>query len=80
MTDVRLVDGRVHRPLGQHSVFVHQLLRFLEAVGFEGAPRLVGVVDGDEVVTYIEGHVPVEHLVTSSQSCSPTSVWRLSST
>jgi Phosphotransferase enzyme family len=61
MTHVRLVDGRVHRPLGQHSEFVHQLLGFLEAVGFEGAPRLVGVVDDEEVLTYIEGHVPVEH-------------------
>ncbi len=26
MTDVRLVDGRVHRPLGPHSPFVHELL------------------------------------------------------
>ena len=61
MTDVRLVDGRVHRPVGQHSAFVHQLLRFLETVGFDGAPRLVGVEDGDEVLSYVEGHVPVEH-------------------
>ena len=61
MTDVRLVDGCVHRPLGPHSTLVHELLRFLETVGFDAAPRVVGVVDGHEVLTYIVGHVPVEH-------------------
>ena len=61
MTDVRLVDGCVHRPLGPHSAFVHELLRFLEAVGFDAAPRLVDVADGHEVLTYLEGHVPIEH-------------------
>lgn len=61
MTDVRLVDGCVHRPLGPHSPFVHELLRFLEAVGFGAAPRLVDVADGHEVLTYIDGHVPIEH-------------------
>jgi hypothetical protein len=61
MTDARLVDGHVHRPVGPHSDFVHDLLRFLESVGFDGAPRLVGVESGVEVLTYLVGHVPVEH-------------------
>lgn len=61
MTDARLVDGRVYRPLGPHSAFVHELLRFLGGAGFDAAPRLVDVADGHEVLTYIEGHVPIEH-------------------
>jgi len=38
---------------------VHALLRHLERVGFEGAPRLLGVDEqGREILTYISGEVP----------------------
>ena len=48
----------VRRPLGPHSPLVHALLRHLERVGFDGAPRLLGVDDqGREVLTFIEGEV-----------------------
>lgn len=60
MSGARLVDGTVHRPLGAHSPFVHRLLRHLETVGFDGAPRPLGVDGDEEVLTHLDGHVPVE--------------------
>ena len=60
MSGARRVGGTVRRPVGDHTPFVHRLLRHLEAVGFPGAPRVLGVEDGEEVLTYVEGHVPVE--------------------
>lgn len=44
--------------MGPWSPTVHAVLRGLEAAGFEGAPRVVGVEGGDEVLTFIEGEVP----------------------
>lgn len=67
--EVQLVGGRqssgivrvgdtVRRPLHRNSEFVHALLRHLETVGFDGAPRLLGIDDrGREILTYIEGEV-----------------------
>jgi len=56
---VRIRDS-VRRPLHVNSEFVHALLRHLEAVGFTGAPRLLGIDDqGREILTYIEGDVYV---------------------
>jgi hypothetical protein len=52
------VGGTVRRPLGAHSPLVHALLRHLESVGFEGAPRFLGIDGaGREVLTFIEGEV-----------------------
>jgi Ser/Thr protein kinase RdoA (MazF antagonist) len=49
------VGDTVRRPAGPWSPAVHGLLRHLEAAGFDGAPRVVGL-DGDrEVLTYIAG-------------------------
>jgi hypothetical protein len=54
---VRIGDT-VRRPLGPHSPLVHALLSYLEKVGFEGAPRFLGIdAAGREVLTYIEGEV-----------------------
>jgi len=56
------VGNTVRRPTGPHSPFVHDLLRYLEAVGFEGAPRLLGVDErGREILTFVEGEVPHDH-------------------
>lgn len=51
----------VRRPTGPHSPFVHDLLRYLEDVGFDGAPRLLGVDErGREILTFVEGEVAHE--------------------
>jgi Tol biopolymer transport system component len=43
---------------------VHALLRHLESVGFEGAPRVVGFDDsGREVLTYVDGDAAVQPVV-----------------
>jgi hypothetical protein len=48
----------VRRPLGPHSPLVHALLTHLESVGFEGAPRFLGIDgSGREVLSYIDGEV-----------------------
>ena len=54
---VRIGDT-VRRPLHRTSEFVHALLRHFEAVGFDGAPRFLGIDDeGREILTYVEGQV-----------------------
>lgn len=37
------------------SVHVHEFLVYLERVGFEGAPRTLGITDGFESVTWVDG-------------------------
>jgi hypothetical protein len=52
------VGDTVRRPLNANSPFVHALLRHLEAVGFTGAPRYLGIdTAGREVLSFIEGEV-----------------------
>jgi Ser/Thr protein kinase RdoA (MazF antagonist) len=53
------VGGTVRRPVGPHTPAVHALLRHLEAVGFDGAPRVLGI-DGKnrEILTYLPGKIP----------------------
>jgi len=49
----------VHRPIGVRAPVVHDLLRHLEAIGFEGAPRFRGVdPNGWEMLTFVAGEVP----------------------
>jgi hypothetical protein len=50
------VGDTVRRPQRSWSPATHALLRHLEAVGFEGAPRFLGVDDrGREVLSYVPG-------------------------
>jgi hypothetical protein len=50
------VGETVRRPQRSTSPATHALLRHLEAVGFDGAPRLLGVdSQGREVLAYIPG-------------------------
>ncbi|WP_433242541.1 phosphotransferase enzyme family protein [Streptosporangium sp. CA-135522] len=50
------VGETVRRPTRPSTRSVHALLRHLEAVGFDGAPRVVGLDgQGREVLTYVEG-------------------------
>lgn len=52
------VGATVRRPIHRNSAFVHELLRHFEAVGFDGAPRLIGIDEqGREVLSYVEGEV-----------------------
>jgi hypothetical protein len=56
---VRIGDT-VRRPLRATSPATHALLRHLAAVGFEGAPRLLGVDEqGREVLAYIPGETVI---------------------
>lgn len=57
--ELRKVGEHVVRPVGPRSAAVHALLRHLEVEGFDGAPRLVHTSDAEEVLTFIEGDVPV---------------------
>jgi hypothetical protein len=46
----------VRRPLRSTSAGSHALLRYLEQIGFDGSPRLLGVdTEGREVLTFIPG-------------------------
>ena len=50
------VGETVRRPVGEWTPAVHALLRHLDAVGFTGAPRVLGFDDqGREMLTYIHG-------------------------
>lgn len=52
------VGDTVRRPVSTRTKFVGDLLRFLEASGWSGAPRYLGMDDqGREVLGYLTGHV-----------------------
>jgi len=56
------VGDTVRRPMGPNAPFVHELLRYLERVGFLWAPRLLGIDErGREVLSFVEGEVPHDH-------------------
>ena len=50
------------RPMGPWSPAVHEYLRYLEAVGFEGSPRVLGTEGDWEVLTFVEGDVAMDPL------------------
>ena len=73
MTEGVVRVGRtVRRPLRPHTPAVHALLRHLEAVGFEGAPRALGIdAKNREVLTYLPGVVarrPLQGFVTADST------------
>ena len=50
------VGNTVHRPRSRGSEATHALLRHLEHVGFDGAPRVLGIDDrGREVLSFVPG-------------------------
>src|ERR687894_794302 len=58
-SEVVRVGDTVRRSTGPWTPAVHALLKHLEEVGFEGAPRVLGFDEqGREVLTYIPGEVP----------------------
>jgi len=53
------VGDTVRRPIRGHSDYSHALLRLLEARGFDGAPRFLGIDDQDrEILSFLPGEVP----------------------
>ena len=57
---VRVADT-VRRPPTRNASFVRELLRHLEVVGFDGAPRALGCDEqGREVLSWIPGDVPYD--------------------
>ena len=59
VSEVVRVADTVRRGPGPNADFVHRLLSFLEQVGFDGAPRYLGIdPQGRETLSFIEGHVP----------------------
>jgi hypothetical protein len=55
---VERLGGIVTRDTGPWTPAVHRLLRHLEAVGFDGSPRVLGVEDGREQLTFVDGECP----------------------
>jgi Ser/Thr protein kinase RdoA (MazF antagonist) len=52
--------GTVRRSRGHWSPAVHELLQHLEATGFDAAPRVVALEPDTEVLTFLDGEVPVD--------------------
>lgn len=55
------VGDTVRRNAGSHTPAVQAVLRYVERVGFDGTPQVIGFDDKDrEVLGYIEGEVAVD--------------------
>jgi hypothetical protein len=62
------VGDTVRRPIGEWSPAVHALLLHYEAVGFDGAPRFVGIDDrGREILSFVEGDAALAPLPDSDE-------------
>ncbi|MBU9672679.1 aminoglycoside phosphotransferase family protein [Planococcus sp. CP5-4] len=55
VSDVYRFGNTVHRELKPESFRIHLLLNHLEKKGFQHAPQVVGVENGKEILTYMEG-------------------------
>ena len=53
-------SDRLLRPMGPWSPAVHEYLRHLETAGFDGSPRVLGIEDDREVLTFIDRDVAVD--------------------
>jgi aminoglycoside phosphotransferase (APT) family kinase protein len=60
LTEVQRVGNTIRRATGPWTPAVHALLQHLEAVGFDAAPRVLGIDErGREVLTFVEGELAV---------------------
>jgi hypothetical protein len=58
VTTVQRIGETIRRPVRRWTPAVHALLRHLEAVGFAGTPRVLGIDDqGREVLSLLPGEV-----------------------
>ena len=63
VTHVVRIGATVRRPLRPFTMTVQQYLTCIRARGFSGAPEPLGVDElGREVLSYVEGEIPVEPL------------------
>lgn len=52
------IGGRVHRPAGEWTPYIHKLLKHIRSQGFLGTPEPLGFdTEGNEIVSYIAGQV-----------------------
>jgi hypothetical protein len=59
LSNATRVGGTVRRMTGPWTPAVHAVLGHLEARGFDGAPRVLGIDErGREILAYIEGEAP----------------------
>ncbi len=67
------VGDTVRRQVGPHTPAVHALLRHFEQVGFEGAPRVVGIDErGRETLSFVEGEAALAPVPSNDEA-----VWEL---
>ncbi len=72
------VGRTVRRPPGKNTGLVRKLLRHLEAAGFDGAPRFLGMDEqGREILTFVEGEVPHDYGSNSPSDAKLANVARL---
>lgn len=58
VTTVQRIGNTIRRPVGRWTPAVHSLLRYLENVGFTGAPRVLGIDEqGREILSFLPGMV-----------------------
>lgn len=68
------IGDTVHRPAERWTPAVHELLRYLEAVGFDATPRVLGIDrDRREVLSYVPGDSGARgwaHVVSDDGLCA----------
>lgn len=63
VSEVVRIGATVRRHPGERAEYVHRLLTQLDHVGYEGAPRLLGIDEqGREILTFIHGQVPADRV------------------
>ena len=56
MTSVVKIGDTVHRKVNEWTPAVHQLLKHLEVLKFEGVPRVLGMdMEGREILSFLDG-------------------------
>jgi hypothetical protein len=52
--------AQLRRPTGAWTPAVHEFLHYLESAGFDGSPRVLGVEQEWEILTFLDGEVAVD--------------------
>ncbi|WP_271852574.1 aminoglycoside phosphotransferase family protein [Planococcus maritimus] len=68
---VHRIGNTVHRDLKPESLQIHRLLHHLEKKGFKYAPQIVGIDQGKEILTYLDGEAgnyPLKEYMWSNET------------